>query len=153
MSELLVRPSSWDLPLFVHVAGAMMVYASLVVAVAVLVVARRSEGDERGAITRFGFRTLLFVAIPSYLVMRIGAEWVLGRENLNENAAWIGIGFSTADLGGLLLIIATILTGLGARRLRSGGGGARLATTGTFIVGFVIVIYTIAVWAMTTKPS
>jgi hypothetical protein len=86
-------------------------------------------------------------------VMRIGAEWVLGRENLNENAAWIGIGFSTADLGGLLLIIATILTGLGARRLRSGGGGARLATTGTFIVGFVIVIYTIAVWAMTTKPS
>ena len=56
-------------------------------------------------------------------------------------------------LGARLIDCATILTGLGARRLRSGGGGARLATTGTFIVGFVIVIYTIAVWAMTTKPS
>jgi hypothetical protein len=153
MTELLIRPHSWDLPLFVHVAGAMMVYASLVVAFAVLVLARRSEGDLRSAITRFGYRTLLFAGIPSYLVMRIGAEWVLGRENLNENATWIGIGFMTADVGGLLLIIATILTGLGARRLRAGGGGARLATVGTFLAGFVIVIYTVAVWAMTTKPT
>ena len=152
MTELLIRPHSWDLPLFVHVAGAMMVYASLVVAFAVLVLARRSEGDLRGAITHFGFRTLLFAGIPSYLVMRIGAEWVLGRENLNENASWIGIGFMTADLGGLLLIIATILTGIGARRLRAGSGGPRLATAGTFIAGFVIVIYTVAVWAM-TQPT
>ena len=120
MTALIIRPDSWDLPLFVHVAGAMLVTASLVVAAASLILAWRSEGDERATITRFGFRTLLFAGIPSYLVMRVGAEWVFSREGLGDNVNWVGIGYMTADLGGLLLIISTILTGIGARKLRAG---------------------------------
>ena len=64
MTYLLIRPDSWDLPLFLHVAGAMMVTASVVVAVSALVFAWRATGEERAAITRFGFRTLLFAGIP-----------------------------------------------------------------------------------------
>ena len=42
----------------------MMVMASVVVAVGSLVLAWRATGEERAAITRFGFRTLLFAGIP-----------------------------------------------------------------------------------------
>ena len=89
MTYLLIRPDSWNLPLFVHVAGAMVVTAALVVTVGSLALAWRATGEERAAITRFGFRTLLYAGIPAYLVMRIGAEWILSRENIpTDNALW-----------------------------------------------------------------
>jgi hypothetical protein len=150
---LLIRPDSWNLPLFVHVAGAMAVTAALVTAVGSLVLAWRATGEERAAITRFGFRTLLYAGIPAYFVMRIGAEWIYSKEYSGDNdPGWIGIGYGTADLGGILILIATILTWLGARRQRSGGGGG-LAKAGTVLATLVIALYVIAIWAMTTKPS
>jgi hypothetical protein len=150
---LLIRPDSWNLPLFVHVAGAMAVTAALVTAVGSLILAWRATGEERAAITRFGFRTLLYAGIPAYFVMRIGAEWIYSKEYSGDNdPGWIGIGYGTADLGGILILIATILTWLGARRLRSGGGGG-LAKAGTVLATLVIALYVIAIWAMTTKPS
>jgi hypothetical protein len=150
---LLIRPDSWNLPLFVHVAGAMAVTAALVTAVGSLILAWRATGEERAAITRFGFRTLLYAGIPAYFVMRIGAEWIYSKEYSGDNdPGWIGIGYGTADLGGILILIATILTWLGARRLRSGGGGG-LAKAGTVLATLVVALYVIAIWAMTTKPS
>jgi hypothetical protein len=152
---LVPRADSWNFPLFVHVAGAMAVVAALVVAVGSLILAWRAEGEERAAITRIGFRTLLYAGIPAYFVMRIGAEWILSRENIpTENEpGWVGIGYGTADLGGLLILIATILTGIGMRRLRGGPGGGGLAKAGTVLATLVVALYVIAIWAMTTKPS
>ena len=154
MTYLLIRPDSWNLPLFVHVAGAMVVTAALVVTVGSLALAWRATGEERAAITRFGFRTLLYAGIPAYLVMRIGAEWILSRENIptDNEPGWVGIGYGTADLGGILILIATILTGVGVRKLRGGGGGG-LAKAATVLASLVVVLYVIAIWAMTTKPS
>ena len=155
MTFLLIRPDSWDLPLFVHVAGAMAVIAALIVAAGSLVLAWRADADERAAITRFGFRTLLYAGIPAYFVMRIGAEWILSKENIpsDNEPGWVGIGYATADLGGILILLATILTWLGLRRLRSGGGGGGLTGTGTVLASLVVVLYAVAIWAMTTKPS
>jgi hypothetical protein len=131
----------------------MAVTAALVTAVGSLILAWRATGEERAAITRFGFRTLLYAGIPAYFVMRIGAEWIYSKEYSGDNdPGWIGIGYGTADLGGILILIATILTWLGARRLRSGGGGG-LAKAGTVLATLVIALYVIAIWAMTTKPS
>jgi len=155
MTFLLIRPDSWNFPLFVHVAGAMTVTAALVAAAGSLILAWRAEGDGRAAITRFGFRTLLYAGIPAYFVMRIGAEWILSRENIpsDNEPGWVGTGYLTADLGGILILIATILTWLGLRRLRSGGGGGGLAKTGTVLATLVVALYVIAIWAMTTKPT
>ena len=99
MTYLLIRPDSWNLPLFVHVAGAMVVTAALVVTVGSLALAWRATGEERAAITRFGFRTLLYAGIPAYLVMRIGAEWILSREHIptDNEPGWVGVGYVTAD--------------------------------------------------------
>jgi hypothetical protein len=155
MTFLLIRPDSWNLPLFVHVAGAMAVTAALIAAAGSLVLAWRADGDQRAATTRFGFRTLLYAGIPAYFVMRIGAEWIVSKENIpsDNEPGWVGIGYGTADLGGILILLATILTWLGLRRLRSGGGGGGLARTGTVLASLVVVLYAVAIWAMTTKPS
>ena len=127
MLASILRPDSLNLPLFVHVLGAMILVGGLL-ATSVSVLAAR--GDVRTL--RIGVMTLLFVCLPGYLVMRGGAQWIYSREHLDqldEDPAWIGIGYITADAGALLLIISLILGGLGLRRVRGGGGTGLLRTS------------------------
>jgi hypothetical protein len=140
-----VRPDAWNLPLLLHVGGAMVLVGALATVVVLLVVAMRGELSA----LRLGFRTLLIGAIPAYIVMRVGAEWVASEENVPDDATWIGIGYMVADAGLLLLIIATVLAGLASRRA-SAGGFVRAANVLTLIV---IAGYAVALWAMTAKPS
>ena len=140
-----IRPDDWNLPLFVHVAGAMVMIAALVIVAASLLRATGGGGHDT-ALGRFGQRTLLFVALPAYIVMRISAQWVLSEEDVDEDAAWVGIGFITSELG-LLLLVAAAITGVIAQRK------GRVSRASGWIVVALLVIYTIAVWAMTAKPS
>ena len=65
---------AWELPLFVHVLGAMLLVGALAAAATALVVAWRSgtRGGEL-ALTRFAFWALAAAALPSWLVMRVAA--------------------------------------------------------------------------------
>ena len=154
MTFLLIRPDSWNFPLFVHVAGAMVVTAAVVAAIGALVLAWRATGEHRAALTRFAFRTLLFAGIPAWFVMRIGAEWIYSKEYSGDNdPSWVGIGYAIAEPSGLLILIATVLTYLGARRLRSGGGGGGMAKVATVLATIAVAFFVVAIWAMTTKPS
>ena len=67
---------------------------------------------------RISYKTLLFVALPAFIVMRVGGEWTYVEENLDDlpDQTWVGIGFITSDLGGILLLLALILGGIGLRR-------------------------------------
>jgi zinc transporter ZupT len=152
MSYAAVRPDSWNFPLFLHVLGAMVLVGLLATAAVVLVVAMR--GDDRAPALRLAFRTLLIGAVPAYLVMRVGAEWVASKENLEDSeASWIGIGYSVADGGLLLLIVLTILTGIANRRARRGGQPTGLARWATGLTLLLIVAYAVALWAMSSKPA
>ena len=152
MIELTIRPHSWDLPLFFHIAGALALIAALVAGFCVLVVAWRSDGDTRTRLSSIGFRTLLYAAIPSYLVMRIAAQLVVSKEHLDDSTAeWLNLAYPFTDGAGALLLIATILTGLGARRQRRGGGFG-LAAAATVLTGIALVSLVVVIWAMTTKP-
>ena len=154
MTFLLIRPDSWNFPRFVHVAGAMVVTAAVVAAIGALVLAWRTTGEHRAALTRFAFRTLLFAGIPAWFVMRIGAEWIYSKEYSGDNdPTWVGVGYAIAEPSGLLILIATILTYLGARRLRSGGGGGGMAKVATVLATIAVAFFVVAIWAMTTKPS
>ena len=154
MTFLLIRPDSWNVPLFVPVAGAMVVTAAVVAAIGALVLAWRATGEHRAALTRFAFRTLLFAGIPAWFVMRIGAEWIYSKEYSGDNdPSWVGIGYAIAEPSGLLILIATVLTYLGARRLRSGGGGGGMAKVATVLATIAVAFFVVAIWAMTTKPS
>jgi hypothetical protein len=148
-----IRPDAWNFPLFLHVGGAMALVASLVIALYAIRIAR-TRGDQPAA--QFAFRTLLRFTLPAYIVMRVGAQWIASKENLeNSNDTWIGIGFMTSDAGALLVIIGLILTGLMARRAKQGtsvAGTVQLRAAGV-IAAILVVAYVVAIWAMTTKPT
>jgi len=152
MSIAAVRPDSWNFPLLLHVLGAMVLVALLAVAAVVLSAALRS--DDRAAALRLAFRTLLIGAIPAYLVMRVGAEWVASKENLEDaDFAWINIGYSVADGGLLVLIVMTVLAGLASRRAKRGGAPSGLVRWANGLALLLIVAYAVALWAMATKPT
>jgi len=153
-----IRPDDWNFPLLVHVLGAALLVGALLTAVAALFLAwRRQRNADAAFFGRLAFRSLLFVAFPSWWIMRIGAEWIYSREGLDdlpEDPDWLGIGYITAEGGGLLLLVSIILAGLGARRLaRSGGETSTLLRVTTVLVTIVLVAYVVAVWAMSGKPD
>jgi hypothetical protein len=145
------RPTEWNLPLFLHVLGAMILVGGLLTGASLLAFAR---GEER--ILRLGYWTLLLVALPGYLLMRTGAEWTADKEGFNEEGAttptWLDIGYIVADAGALLVLIALILGGIGVRRLRGGGGTGLLKATMVLAL-LVLAAAVVAVWAMSAKPS
>jgi hypothetical protein len=145
-----VRPDSWNFPLFVHVLGAMILVGGLLTGASILTFAR---GDVR--FLRLGYWTLLAVALPGYIVMRLGAQWIYSKEHLDDapsDPTWIGIGFIVADLGALLVLIALIVGGIGLRRLGSGGGQGLLKAA-MVIAWLVLAAALVAVWAMAGKPD
>jgi heme A synthase len=152
MSLAAVRPDSWNFPLLLHVLGAMVLVALLAVAAVVLSAALRS--DDRAGALRLAFRTLLIGAIPAYLVMRVGAEWVASKENLEDaDFAWINIGYSVADGGLLVLIGMTVLTGIASRRAKRGDTPSGLVRWANGLALLLIVAYAVALWAMAAKPT
>jgi hypothetical protein len=144
------RPTDWNFPLFVHVLGAMLLVGGLLTAASALAFAR---GDAR--LLRLGYWTLLAVALPGFVVMRIGAEWIYSKEgwdDVDEEPAWLGIGWITADLGGLILLVSLIVGGIGVYRLRTDKGTAFLKAT--LVLSLVLLAaYVVAVWAMAGKPD
>lgn len=149
MTFAIVRPDSWNLPLFVHVAGAMLLVATLVVVLAVSAGAVRG-GDGAAALSRLSFRTLLIGVLPSYIVMRGAAEWIADEEAVGD-PAWVGIGYATADGGLLLTLIAIVLAWRAARRGADGPGGMGRAVT--VLAAVLLLAFAVAIWAMTAKPS
>jgi hypothetical protein len=146
-----VRPDSWNFPLFLHVLGAMILVGGLLAGASSLALAR---GDVK--FLRLGYRSLLAVALPGWLLMRIAAEWIASREGWTAEGVptptWLGIGFILADAGGLILLVSLIVGGVGVRRLRAGQGATLLRTT--LVLSVVLLgAYVVAVWAMAGKPS
>jgi hypothetical protein len=141
-----IRPDEWNLPLFLHVLSAMVLFGAVVLAVV------SAAGDSQAGL-RLGFRSLLIAAIPAWIAMRLTAQWIADEEGwLDEGVeapAWIDIGFATSEGSLLFLLAATVCAGIGARRERSGG----LRTATVVLVSITIVAYVVAVWAMTTKPT
>ena len=145
-----IRPDSWNFPLFLHVLGAMILVGGTLTAAAALAFARGDNG-----LLRLGYWSLLAVALPGYIVMRIGAEWTYSKEGLDDapdDPAWVGIGYVVADAGALLLLIALVVGGIGVYRLRSDrGSGLLKASLGISIL--LLAAYVVAIWAMGAKPD
>lgn len=146
-----IRPDSVNVALLVHVAGAMVMVGGLVTASAAAIAGWREEAP---TLRRWSYKTLLFVVLPAFIAMRVGGEWTYVEENLDDgpDQVWVGIGFITSDLGGILLLLALILGGVGLRRTRSGGGGGLLKAS-SVIATLLVAIYIVAIWAMGAKPT
>jgi hypothetical protein len=147
----LIRPGSWEFPLFLHVLGAMILIGGLVTSASSLGFAR---GDLR--FLRLGYWSLLAVSLPGWILMRIGAEWIASREGWTKKGVpsptWLDIGFLLADAGGLILLISLVVGGFGVRRLRQGKGAGLLKAT--LVLSLILLAaYVVAVWAMAGKPD
>ena len=152
MTLAIVRPDGWNFPLLLHVLGA-MVFTTLLAALAViLVVALRGGADRRAALV-LAARTFTIGVIPSYILMRGAAEWILDKENADEDAAWIGIGYMATDVGLLILIIVGVLVGIATRRVKREREPGRLLQPAMVLTLLLIATYAVALWAMTTKPA
>ena len=138
MTLALMRDGAWEWALFFHVTGALVLIGALALFVA---------ASFRG-LRRLAFRTMLVAVIPSFLVMRITAEWVRSEDPFPDDLGWIGLGYVISDAGVLVLIALAVLAWLSSRR------GAGLAARIQTIVGpLYLVALLVAVWAMTTKPD
>jgi hypothetical protein len=150
----IIRPDDWNLALFTHVLGALSLVGALVLSASYLVAARR---DGSLALVNASFRSLLYAAVPAYIVMRVGAEWIYSKEKLGDlptDPDWVGVGYMSADIGFLLIIISTVAAWLGLRRARANGSGAGTGlTVASVLIAITIVAYLVAIWAMTTKPG
>ena len=145
-----IRPDDWNFPLFLHVLGAMLLVGATLAGASALAFAR---GNER--MLRLGYRTLLAVGLPSYVLMWAAAHWIYSKEGLDDSpidSAWVGIGFAVAEVGAVLFVAALIVGGLGVRRLRDGRGEGLLKAT--LMLSLVLLAgLVVAAWAMAGKPD
>ncbi len=143
-----IRPDSWNVPLLVHVLGAMvLVGAAAVAVVALLVPVGTGDAARRRGVA---FRTLLLAGVPAFVAMRAGAEWIHSKElgSSADDPTWVGIGFFTADLGGIVLLLALVLSGVATRQPSS-----VLVRVAGLLAALALAGWLVAVWAMAGKPA
>jgi hypothetical protein len=149
-----IRPDDQSFALLLHLVGATVVFGALLASATSLLLAR---GEPR--LLRLGYFSLLLVALPGLILLRLAGEWLYRLQDWNQlpdqidEPAWLKIGFIVADWGGLLLLLALALGGIGVHRLGNGKGGALLLKATMLISLTLILAYTVAVWAMTGKPN
>ena len=143
-----MRPDSWNFPLLLHIAGAAVLFGAVAAAAVSTLAADRVA--EPQFMRRLAFRSLLIVGLPAYIVMRVGAEWLYskGFDELDEDPAWLSIGYIVADVGLLVFLIALVLAGLASWKGKSG-----LARAAGLLSVLLLVAMIVAVWAMGAKPD
>jgi phosphoglycerol transferase MdoB-like AlkP superfamily enzyme len=99
-----IRPDSWNFPLFLHVFGAIILFGSTLAAVTLSFAGWRAP-----TLSRSAFWTLLAGALPSWLLMRAGGQWIYSKEGFSgdNDPTWLGIGYLVGDFGLLILLLAT----------------------------------------------
>jgi hypothetical protein len=134
--------------MFLHVLGAMVLVGAAATGVraALLPDPPRAPGWTR----RLAYRTFLFAALPAFVVMRVGAEWMRIKEfgDSGIDPRWVIVGYTAADGGGVLLVVGIVLAWLAARR-----GRPRLAKAAALVIGIALIGWLITVWAMGAKPT
>jgi hypothetical protein len=140
----IVRPDSWNFPLFLHVLGAITVTGATAAAFILAVSARRWPWM-RSVLAR----TMVLAVFPAWLLMRLGGAWEDSRSPIGDDSTWLGIGYIVGDAGFVLLIVAMILSAVGRRRPERGWPVSAVAV----ITGVYLAALLVAMFAMTGKPS
>ena len=142
----LVRPDSWNLPLFLHVLGAMTLVGTTATLAIAGFAARRRDGHEQllsGTIAR----VFVLGALPSWILMRVGAEWIRSKEFTGgaDEPGWVGVGYIVSDGTAVLLIVTGILAALSVRR-------GRVLLAVPLLATVCVLAYAVAWFAMSGKP-
>ena len=92
-------------PLFLHVLGAMTLVGAILAVLLVSFVAWRRP--DIAILRHTAWTTLVAVALPAYLVMRLAGQWIYAKEGYSGKGdpTWLGVGFGVGDMGLLLLLV------------------------------------------------
>jgi len=102
MMLALIRPDSWNFPLFLHILGATLLFGT-VATVAIAGFASRSHAGYEQLLARVAQRTFVLGIVPAYILMRVGAQWIDSKEFPNgDEPGWVGTGFIVSDAGVIL---------------------------------------------------
>lgn len=142
-----IRPDSWNLPLFLHVLGAVLTFGATAT-VALLAFAGRRETERALWLRRLTFTVGLAVLVPAWILMRVAAQWVDNKEFPSHEPGWLGVGYSVSEGGLLLIVVMLILAWLSRRRLES-----RAAAVVPWLASVYLVALGIAWFAMSAKPG
>jgi hypothetical protein len=145
-----IRPDAWNLPLFLHVLGAVLTFGT-VGAVAILSFAARGRRPQQGQLLRrWALRTGLLGVIPAFLLMRVAAQWIADKEYPGDakTPGWLDVGFIVTEPGALLLIVMLILAWFAARRETF-----RAAAAVPWLASVYLVALGVAWFAMSAKPG
>lgn len=140
----LLRPDSWDFPLFLHVLGAVV----LVGAAAATALAASRAGQSL-LLRRVAFGTLLVVAIPAWVLMRVAGQWIESKEEIEGDPTWLGIGYIVGDVGLVILVVTTVIGWWSTRRPERLWPAQAVAALATLY----LIALLVAMWAMSGKPS
>ena len=142
----LVRPDSWDLPLFLHVLGAMLVFGATATLAIAGFAARRQDGREQ-LLARAIAGTFVLGVLPSWILMRVGAEWIRSKEFAGgaDEPGWIGVGYIVSDATAVLLLVTGILAAISVRR-------GRVLLAVPILATVCVLAYAVAWFAMSGKP-
>jgi len=143
-----IRLDSWNLPLFLHVLGATLLFGTTAT-VAIAGFAARARRDHSALLARIVLRTFLLGVVPSWILMRAGAAWIGDKEFPDKAPGWVDVGFLVSEPGAILLIIVGILAWLAARK--QGVGRAAMAVP--VLASIYLVALGVAWFAMSAKPS
>ena len=146
----IVRPDSWNLPLFLHVLGATLTFGAT--ATVALLGFAGLRGDPERAIWLRGlaFRIGGYVLVPAFILMRGGAQWIADKEypGSAKTPGWLDVGFIVTEPGAILVIVMLILAWFAARRPSFRG-----AVAVPWLASIYIVALGIAWFAMSAKPG
>ena len=142
-----VRPTSWDPILFLHVLGASILFGALATVTLLAVVGQRRPEHPR--LARAALWTLVGVAAPGWLLMYIAGYATKSKEHLGNHIHWIQVPEAIIHAG-LLLLLAAIGIAFSWSRRPAGGWQTRslVVVSSSFIVALAI-----AWWVMTAKPG
>jgi hypothetical protein len=140
----LVRPDSWNLPLFLHVLGA----AVLVGAVAATAIAAGKSGGSL-VLRRVALGTIVALVIPAWILMRIAGEWTNSREDIPGDPGWLGTGYIVGDAGVIVLLLSVVFGWLSVRKPDRGWP----ARTVTALAVLYLAALLVAMFAMSGKPG
>jgi hypothetical protein len=146
----LLRPDSLNLPLFLHLVGAVVLVGGLLSVTLLLSTALRRP-PLRTLLVGTAFRAQLATVLPGWVLMRLAGEWLSSREDPG-NPTWLDIGRGIADPGLLVLLALVVLSGLAARR-PDAPSVPLLVRTAAVLAPVYLAALAVAVWAMSAKPA
>jgi len=138
---------SAKLPVFIHVLTATLLFGAVLTA---LILSRAgTSGKHPELFARATFRSLLLVALPSWLLLVVFGTWAQHKEDVPNTERWLKIGASLGT-GTVLVLLAAVGAAYAWTKAPRGPWQSRAVM---FLTLAYIVALAAAWWVMSAKPG